>query len=198
MKVHTIILAAGNSSRMGQPKQLMRINDEALLVRTIKTVAAAGLLNTEITVVLGSDYAQHRDVVSPLKVNIEHNINWADGMGSSLKYGLKKIMEQKPAGVLILVCDQPLLTQEHLQKIIQLFQTSPQSIIASHYNNTNGVPAIFPSPLFDQLLMIGDEQGAKKVLQQNQHNLISVDFPNGVIDLDTPEDYKTFCNTTSH
>lgn len=197
MEVHTIILAAGNSSRMGQPKQLLRINDEALLVRTIKTVTAAGLLNTEITVVLGSDYAQHRDVVSPLKVNIEHNINWADGMGSSLKYGLKKIMEQKPIGVLILVCDQPLLTPQHLQKIIQLFQASPQSIIASHYNNTNGVPAIFPSPLFDQLLMIGDEQGAKKVLQENQHNLISVDFPDGAIDLDTPEDYKNY-NTTNH
>lgn len=197
MKVHTIILAAGNSSRMGQSKQLLKINDEELLVRTVKTVAASGLLNTEITVVLGSNYEQHRDIISPLNVNIEHNMDWTNGMGSSLKYGLKKIMEQKPAGVLILVCDQPLLTPEHIQSIIHQFQTSPQSIVASHYNNTNGVPAIFPSSLFEQLLMIADDQGAKKVLQQNQNSLISVDFPDGAIDLDTPDDYKNY-NSTNH
>lgn len=194
MKVHAIILAAGSSSRMGQPKQLLKVNDETLLIRTIKTVAAAGLSNIEITVVLGSNYEQHRDIVSPLKINIQHNIDWADGMGSSLKYGLKSIFAQKLAGVLILVCDQPLLTPKHIQKLIQQFHVSPQSIVASHYNNTDGVPAIFPSTLFEQLLTIGDDQGAKKVLQQNRQNLISVDFPDGAIDLDTPEDYYKLIN----
>lgn len=194
MKVHSIILAAGSSSRMGQPKQLLKINDEALLVRTIKTVAAAGISNNEITVVLGSNYEQHRDIISPLKVNIQHNIDWANGMGNSLKFGLKKIITKNPAGVLLLVCDQPLLTPEHIQKIIRHFQASPQSIVASHYSNTNGVPAIFPSSLFEQLLTISDDQGAKKVLQQNQHSLISVDFPDGAIDLDTPEDYYKMIN----
>lgn len=194
MKVDAIILAAGSSSRMGQPKQLLKVNDETLLIRTIKTVAAAGLSNIEITVVLGSNYEQHRDIVSPLKINIQHNIDWANGMGSSLKYGLKSIVAQKLAGVLILVCDQPLLTSEHIQKLIQQFHVSPQSIVASHYNNTDGVPAIFPSTLFEQLLRIGDDQGAKKVLQQNRQNLISVDFPDGAIDLDTPEDYDKLIN----
>lgn len=194
MKVDAIILAAGSSSRMGHPKQLLKVNDETLLIRTIKTVAAAGLSNIEITVVLGSNYEQHRDIVSPLKINIQHNIDWANGMGSSLKYGLKSIVAQKPAGVLILVCDQPLLTSEHIQKLIQQFHVSPQSIVASHYNNTDGVPAIFPSTLFEQLLTIGDDQGAKKVLQQNRQNLISVDFPDGAIDLDTPEDYDKLIN----
>jgi len=194
MKVDAIILAAGSSSRMGQPKQLLKVNDETLLIRTIKTVAAAGLSNIEITVVLGSNYEQHRDIVSPLKINIQHNIDWANGMGSSLKYGLKSIVAQKPEGVLILVCDQPLLTSEHIQKLIQQFHVSPQSIVASHYNNTDGVPAIFPSTLFEQLLRIGDDQGAKKVLQQNRQNLISVDFPDGAIDLDTPEDYDKLIN----
>lgn len=194
MKVHTIVLAAGSSSRMGQPKQLLKIGDEPLLVHTIKTVTAAGILSNEITVVIGSNYEQHRDIISPLNVNIEHNIDWANGMGNSLKYGLKKIVTQKPAGVLILVCDQPLLTPEHIQKLVQQFHLSPQSIVASHYNNTDGVPAIFPFTLFEQLLTIGEDQGAKKVLQQNRQNLISVDFPDGAIDLDTLEDYDKLIN----
>jgi len=190
--LQVLILAAGSSSRMGRSKQLLQIDGEALLTRTIEAVKTAGISNEAITVVLGSNYEQHRTLIQPLHTRILHHVDWENGMGSSIKYGLAHIVNENPAGLLILVCDQPLLTPTHLLKLIDQFNEMPTAIIASGYNNTVGVPVIFPSAVWSQLTRIEDHQGAKNVMKQNEDKLITVDFPEGAIDLDTPEDHDAF------
>jgi molybdenum cofactor cytidylyltransferase len=92
----------------------------------------------------------------------------------------------------IMVCDQPLLTASHLEKIISVQKETQLPIVASSYSGKNGVPVLFHRSMFDKLLMIKDQHGAKNIIEQNPTLVKSVDFPEGAIDLDTPEDYENF------
>jgi len=94
--------------------------------------------------------------------------------------------------VIIIVCDQPSLSSEHLQKMIDIFVGSQKPIIASAYSNSKGVPVLFGRSFFSNLLLLGDDQGAKKLVQQFPGRVEVVDFPQGEFDLDTEEDYQNY------
>ena len=121
------------------------------------------------------------------------NDNWQLGIGSSIKTGLKFLLGNDPSidGALFLVADQPHITSSHLRSLIKEFISS-NGIVASHYDGTAGVPAIFPKSVFSQIEALGDVQGAKAILQKNQDQVQVVEFPKGGIDLDTPDDYRNF------
>ena len=193
-KTGIIILAAGSSSRMGTSKQLLKINGEYLLHQTVVTAQITGIANT--VVVLGSNAEIHQSIIQSLKVDIVINAHWQKGMGSSLKAGLaylkNKINDLR--GVIVLVCDQPLLTHAHLIDLIDKHFQSKKKIIASEYSSTEGVPAFFSTELFPAMESLADPQGAKKIIEQNRDVLATVLFPGGEIDLDTPEDYSQFLN----
>jgi molybdenum cofactor cytidylyltransferase len=119
--------------------------------------------------------------------------DWKNGMGSSLKAGLAYLLRHdRPEAVMVMVCDQPRLTAQHLRELITTYRKTKKSIIASHYGGTDGVPALFDQSLFPELLLLPDEQGARKVIAARAENVVSVSFPEGAIDLDTPEDYKKY------
>jgi molybdenum cofactor cytidylyltransferase len=189
-----ILLAAGSSSRMGQSKQLLLIEDEPLLLRSTKAALASS--PGKIAVVLGAEAEKHGGVINHLPVQIIHNENWAKGMGNSIKAGLNHLLTIQPdlQAVVIMVCDQPLLTCSHLDKIISTYKKTKKQIVASHYSNAPGVPALFDQSLFSELLIIPDEQGAKKILTKHTSDVVAVDFPGGEIDLDTWEEYQNFKN----
>jgi molybdenum cofactor cytidylyltransferase len=107
-----------------------------------------------------------------------------------LKNALKMVPEME--AVIIVVCDQPLVTSLHLKTLIQKYRTTKKAIIASAYANTIGVPALFNRSVFQKLLNLEDSQGAKKILMEMTGSVLSVDFPDGAVDLDTPEDYSAF------
>ncbi len=186
-----VLLAAGSSSRMGRPKQLLPIEGEPLLVRSVK--AAVGSKAHELVVVLGSNYKSHREVIAGFSIEIIENQEWQKGMGNSLKKGLSHLIDKNDSlnAVIVLVCDQPYLSSDIINKLIEEFEQTKSVIVASVYTGIIGVPALFDSSVFEKILHLGDEQGAKKLIQQQLANVKAVDFPKGIIDLDFPEDYES-------
>lgn len=197
MNVGAIILAAGSSSRMGQSKQLLPVDGEPLLLKTTKTVIAAGIKN--IVCVLGANETEHREILKTLPVKIIHHPDWNKGMGSSLKKGISTFTTDFPEteAVIILVCDQPLLTEKHLHQLVHKKAQSKKDIVASAYANTVGVPVLFDRSFFKTLADVADDAGAKKIIASHADHLAIVDFPDGAVDLDTPDDYNTFKNKNS-
>ena len=192
VKSVAVILAAGSSSRMGQSKQLLKIKSESLLRRTIKTVVDSDV--DQVVVVLGSNQQTHQKEIVDLPIQIIYNEKWEKGMGSSIKSGVKFVKDnfQRCESILFAVCDQPRLTADHLKKIIQAFHSENKSIIASHYSNSPCVPALFDRSMFEKLLKIDDQHGAKKIIQDYSKSAHLLDFPGGEVDLDTPNDWETF------
>lgn len=191
LKLGIIVLAAGSSSRMGQSKQLLDVDGDPLLRRMVKI--ALGAEPDEVIVVLGSNYQEHRKVIEDLPVKTVYNSNWQKGMGSSIKTGVEHLLQQFPSAnaAMILVCDQPLLTTFHLKKLKHALITSATPVVAMAYSNTVGVPAIFAKSLFDDLIKLPDDKGAKLVIEKSSP-LLTIPFPEGSIDLDTPDDYEKF------
>ncbi len=187
-----IVLAAGPSSRLGQPKQLLTIGGESLLRRTSRLALEAGF--SPVVVVLGSEAPKFEPELRNLNVRTVLNGTWQDGMASSLKCGLAAIKALKPvpANLLVLVCDQPKLNQTILQALLDKHQSSKAQITASSYANISGVPAIFSQTIFPELADLRGDQGARRIIARDPRRVETVDFPGGDNDIDTEENiYKT-------
>ena len=191
METGILILAAGSSSRMGQSKQLLKINDRYLLE---KIASEALKVSNLVFVVLGSQMEEHLMVIGQLPVQIVENKLWKKGMGSSLKAGFATMLSHAPLleRAMILVCDKPLLNAAHMEKMIQTSDATGKPIVASSFAGTSGVPVLFKRPVFEKLLLLNDEEGAKSLLRELADSVATVAFPGGEIDLDTPGDYSTF------
>ena len=176
---------------MGQSKQLLKINNEELLLKAVN-VAVQSLMKT--IVVLGANEKDHHEVIAHHPVDIILNSEWQKGMGSSLKTGLSHALKLDAdlEAIIIMVCDQPLLTSYHLKKIVKTFQETNKPIVASHYSGSPGVPALFHRSLFSEIAELPDDHGAKKIIERHSGNTTLIEFPEGAVDLDTPEDVSKF------
>jgi CTP:molybdopterin cytidylyltransferase MocA len=173
-----VILAAGASSRLGQPKQLVEIGGETLLERTVRAAEDAGCW--PVVVVLGAE-ARHVMSQCPLRsVAVIVNPAWREGMASSLRLGVAAITSWD--GVLLMTCDQPAVTAEHLQAL-----TASGEIASSAYGGQRGVPAYFPAAAFSDLLQLRGDSGARDLLNQTR----TIDLPGGELDIDTATDLDT-------
>jgi molybdenum cofactor cytidylyltransferase len=192
MNIGIIVLAAGSSSRMGRSKQLLEIEGETLLCRCVNI--ALSVDHESVVVVLGANEKPHRETISHLPVQIVSNFYWKAGMGSSIKTGLNYLIQSRQSldAVIILVCDQPGLSAEHLQKMITTFVDTKKPIVASGYANSSGVPVLFGRSFFSNLLLLSDGQGAKKIVHQFPEQVATVDFPQGAFDLDTEDDFQNY------
>lgn len=188
-----ILLAAGQSTRMGEAKQLLDINGEPLVVYTAKKILAIAEKINLITV-LGAHAKRIQSTLVNINTDIVINGNYQKGMGTSLVSALQYIEKQglNPSAILLSVCDQPYLTTNLLQNILKRHAAFPSKIIVSRYHNNFGVPALLPKRFFASLLELKADKGAKKIMHQHQSDLVFVDFPKGNIDLDTPSDYQKF------
>ena len=185
-----IILAAGSSSRLGQSKQLVEVDGVPLLLKSTLTALEANYTN--MVVVLGANADQHKKKIAHLPVEIITNTEWKKGMGSSLKTGLEHVLKSRPetGAVLVMVCDQPLLTSAHLAALRDVHKNTSSQIVASRYGNTIGVPAIFDRILFSEILKIKDAQGAKAIIESHTEFVNTIDWEAGHLDIDTPDDLK--------
>ncbi|MBT1702067.1 nucleotidyltransferase family protein [Chryseosolibacter indicus] len=192
VSIGCIILAAGSSSRMGQSKQLLPINGEPLLIKTIKEVLSSNV--DETLVVLGARQAEHQSLIKDLPIKYTINPNWQRGIGTSIKYGLQSINELRKDldAVIISVCDQPFLTKDHINKLINAYSRLSKPVVASSYLKTTGTPALFDKQLYNNLTLLGDDEGAKRVIESCTDDSTTIPFENGEFDLDTIEDYTKF------
>lgn len=190
MPVPAIILAAGASRRLGQPKQLVRIAGETLLARTIRVVREAGV--DPVLVVLGANRKSIADAVDLRAVQVVANADWEQGIASSIHAGIEALLrlEDEAKGAMILVCDQPRLTADHLKQLIARYEQAEEpSLVSSRYAGIAGIPAIFPASQFARLLALEGDTGARFLLRNPECPMFSVDFAGGEADIDTPEDF---------
>lgn len=181
MNVTAIILAAGASKRLGRPKQLVRINDETLIDRTIRIAREAGIAH--IIVVLGANADAIRHSAKLQNVQITINNEWQKGMASSIRNGLGALPPETEA-IVLLNCDQPAVTPAHLQALIA--ELSHSSIAASTYADRTGTPAAFLHQQVEDLKSLRGDQGARSLLRGDE--VARLALPDGDFDIDTPED----------
>jgi molybdenum cofactor cytidylyltransferase len=202
-RVGAVILAAGGSSRLGRPKQLLTFRGETLVYRAVRAAAEAGC--EPILVIVGdtgdeirgtlairdpriaSSSGQERVAVRPAVV--VGNEEWRRGIGTSIRRGLEQLSQEVEAAVL-LTCDQPFLDASVVRQLIAAHEETGKPMVASSYANTLGVPALFDRSCFDALLALPDDSGAKTLITSRPNDVATIAFEGGAIDIDTPEDFE--------
>ena len=185
------MLAAGNSSRMGFPKQLLKWKNTTLLQHAINTVKEEDL--EHIVLVLGANSKKIESNIDTNRTMVLINENWGKGLGNSIAFGVKHIMKSLPniESVLIMLADQPLIDSNYLNRMLETHYLNPSNIICTFYqNNKNGVPAIFTKKQFQDLSLLNGDQGAKVLLEKYSKNVLSLNGKGIVADIDTLEGYE--------
>lgn len=183
-----ILLAAGESKRFGSPKQLAEYKDKTLLQHAIDE--AAKVDKAAVCVVLG---AHKEDILAKHKT--EHiiagiNEDWQSGMASSIQTGLHRLLQNYTdlRGCIIAVSDQPFLKSRVFEQLIEKQEETGAGIVASAYAGTLGTPVYLDKKYFDELMALKGNDGAKQMLEIYKEDLSQIDFEQGEIDIDTPED----------
>jgi len=186
------ILAAGESSRLGRPKQLIQFRGKSLIRRTVNAANEAGC--SPITVVLGSDSKKIEDELAGTRVTIVKNENWRAGIGTSIRAGVQNLLSQASnlEAIMLLVCDQPFVDARVIKGLIALRQKTNKSIVASAYAETLGVPAFFDHSCFEELLALSNDSGAKSIILRDRERVAEFSFPEGAIDIDTASDDERY------
>ncbi len=184
-RVGIVILAAGGSQRLGQPKQLLTIGQEPLLRRITRAACASSA--DSVSVVLGSSAEACRQALTDLRVSVSLNPAWSTGMASSLKRGVAEIASLGFEGVLIVTVDQVALTAAVLEQFLQRFTGDPDAVIAARYDGVVGVPILFGRRWFEPLQLLSGDVGAR-VLARSARKVEMIDWPDGSLDIDRPED----------
>jgi molybdenum cofactor cytidylyltransferase len=188
-----IILAAGNSSRLGRPKQNLVYQNQTLLQRAIATAISSDC--EPIILVLGAN-AEVIEVPPHKKLTIVYNEAWQEGMASSIRAGITEL--EKSALVhqaIIMLCDQPFVTAALLNALINFQLETQRPIVASFYKNVPGVPALFNKSLFPDLKKLRGQHGAKQLLSNHSADVATVQFDKGIVDIDNPEDFERLIKT---
>jgi len=186
-----IVLAAGQSSRLGQMKQLISIQEKSLLEVQL---AKALTLTHQVYCVLGFKAEQLQTHIDHLPVNIIINEQWSSGMASSIAAGVEALTTDIKAVMIVLV-DQWKLTAMDLFTIESCWQNNPHAIVAASAPSTitsggqekMGPPVVFPKRYFSALAELSGEEGAKPLLKKHQQMILKVELAHAFIDLDTPK-----------
>jgi molybdenum cofactor cytidylyltransferase len=190
-----VLLAAGKSFRLGQAKQLLNFEGRSL----VKRAASIALeINDKLIVVTGAQEEKVKEELTGLSTFICINKNYEEGIASSIHAGLNAMQEKFPQieGVIFIVCDQPFISASLLKQLIRASESKNKGIAASAYGETLGTPVLFQKEYFSNLLQLKGDQGAKKIIQNNMDDVAAVDFPEGIMDIDTMEDYKALIQST--
>lgn len=185
-----IILAAGKSGRLGSPKQLVRFQDKTLIQHAIDTAIATQM--KPVIVVLGAYAQKIKTTIVDKKVDIVENSAWECGLSTSVKCGLKELITTYPLikSVIFMVCDQPFVSSDILIGLLTTQVQSGKPIVACNYQGIIGTPALFIDSMFEALTTLTGDMGAGKLIRQYQDNTALFPFPEGIIDIDTKEDFR--------
>lgn len=187
-----IILAAGSSTRMEKPKQLLMYGSRTFL-RHAAEVAVASVCRP-ILIVFGAYASQLQGEIDDLPVRSVTNERWADGMGSSIQVGVRALKTYDRAdnteALVLMLCDQPYVRAAVINDLVTAYHANDKGIIASEYGGTLGVPALFGREYFAELATMSGATGAKHLIAAHASDVVPVPFAKGISDIDTPEDYR--------
>ncbi|WP_052823408.1 nucleotidyltransferase family protein [Neotamlana sedimentorum] len=190
-----VVLAAGASTRMGEPKQLLPWKKKTLISHTIETVLQVNCKN--VYVVLGANFDLISSEIKDYPVSILNNELWHQGLGTSIACSTTFLINSDKDfdAILFVLADQPFITANYLNEMIVSYSFNKQTIIATMYTDKkNGVPVIFNKIYFKDLKIFKGDEGAKHLLMQLESSVKTLIPPNKNVDLDTKEDYSTFAS----
>jgi len=185
-------LAAGSSSRLGSPKQLLEYNNQSLLQHAIAVALEPGI--GPVVTVLGSNHDLLEKKIPHNSIDIVFNKEWQEGIASSIRCGLNFLLNKYPTAdaAVFMVCDQPFISASLIKELLAAQQQTGKPIAASKYAGDIGTPALFHQSMFADLLQLKGDSGARKIIRQHAGSTASVSFPQGDIDIDTPADFSNF------
>lgn len=189
MKTGIIILAAGESTRLGYPKQIAKYKEKTLLQLAIDAANDAKV--DKRVLVLGANKDEIKKTFSGASIPNIPNPHFEKGLSSSLKVGLEYMLKfDKPDQVIIMLCDQPFVDSKILNKLIATQKKEEKGIVACAYSKTFGVPILFGKAYFKELMELTGDEGAKKLAMAHEDDMVTVSFPKGKVDIDTEEDLR--------
>lgn len=183
-----LILAAGESKRMGRSKQLLKWGNSTLLNHSIEQ--ATNTNASAVFVVLGANYSAIEKSILNRDINIFKYDDWNLGMGSTIAFGVNQLKNQCFDGFLLMLADQPQIGSSFLNKLIFEFAQGDNPIIATAYNNEAGVPAVFDKSYVGQLLSLSGKRGAMQLINKSTSNVKKIKAEQPVGDIDTIKDYE--------
>ncbi len=185
-RITAIILAAGQARRFGSPKQLLDWHGQPLLRHVILQALAAPV--AEIVVVLGAHAARVAPAAHGLPVALAVNHAWSQGMSSSVKVGLRATRVE-PDAAIFLLADQPLVTPDLIQRIIEAHRTTRAGIVAPRAGDRPGNPVLFARAFFPSLMQLTGDQGGRVVMRAHPSAIHWLDADEwAVFDIDEPGD----------
>ncbi|MFI5119753.1 MAG: NTP transferase domain-containing protein [Thermoanaerobaculia bacterium] len=180
-----VLLAAGRSRRLGVAKQLLVIEGEPLVRRAARLALATSPIDAVL--VTGDGARAVEDAVRGLAVRCVAAEDFDEGMGRSLAAGLRHL-DPACAGALVVLCDQPALTAEHLARLVEVWEGAPESAAASGYAGTVGVPSVLPRAWFPRLMAARGDRGARDLLREHAGEVRVVPDERLGEDVDRPEE----------
>jgi molybdenum cofactor cytidylyltransferase len=188
-QIGIIVLAAGASRRMKEPKQLLRFEGKTLLRRAVETAIES--ICKPVLVVLGANFENTNAEIKDLPIEIRFNKNWQNGLSSSIKTGIENLQKIEPdiSAVIITLADQPFVAANHINNFAEKFYGSQKRIIAAEYNGTIGVPALFAKEIFDDFFKLSGDKGAKLILEKRGETLETIELPEAALDINTQQDF---------
>jgi molybdenum cofactor cytidylyltransferase len=196
------VLAAGGSTRLGTPKQLIVYEGRTLLRRAVETALTAASTTAagptrcgSVAVVLGAEAERMRAELVGLAALVVHNADWQEGLSTSLRAGLEALESQATGdrpldAVLITTCDQPHVTPATLRAVLAVYDAARPPVVACAYAGAVGVPALFDRALFTELRALRGDAGAKRVIESHRAALVMVPAPEAALDVDTALDAR--------
>jgi molybdenum cofactor cytidylyltransferase len=186
LRVSAILLAAGSSKRMGQPKQLLPLGNKTVIRHCFDNLVAAGIKNVVVVICRGG--SEILDSMKDLPVQIVFNENPESEMAESVRIGLRALT-QSFSGVLIHLSDHPLVSAATLKSIVQCHLETPDKIIIPLYKGKKGHPSFFPKPVIDEVFV---GLNLRDIINKDSSRIrfLDVDDEGVILDMDTKEDYE--------
>lgn len=186
-RIAGVVLAAGESSRFGEPKQLLDWHGKPLVSHVAELAIEAGL--DPVVIVTGADHDTVSQALTGSQVVVACNPGWASGQGSSVRVGVENLPEDIGGAVFLLV-DQPLIPPELIKKILKQHHKSPAAIILPVIDSQAGNPVLFDRNTFGDLTLLDGDVGGRSLFQKFPVREVTWDDVDSQQDIDTPEDYQ--------
>jgi len=182
-----VLLAAGEASRFGSPKQAACLGGLPLVRRA---AIAASQVGDVVAVVIGAHRATVERLLDGLPAMRSFNPHWQEGMGGSIAVGVASLLQTQPAlsALIVSLADQPLVGEQQLRDLVTKHHAEPNAIVVASYEGMLGPPCLFPVAYADELCALSGAHGARAILQRHPDRVIAIPMPQAALDIDTPAD----------